>query len=56
MPLVLEVELLVTGLVDQVPVDLAEVARQVEWIDGMGGVAEGAEYESELGKPIVDSK
>ena len=54
--MVLEVVSLVTELVDQLPVDLAEVAWQVEEIDGMEGVAEGAEYGPELGKPIVDSK
>ena len=52
----LEVESLVTGLVDQVLVDLAEGALQVERTDGTEEVAEDAGCGSGLETPIVDSK
>ena len=50
-----EVLELVTQLVDQVLMELADVAWPVKEVDGMEGAAEVAEYGSELGKLIVDS-
>ena len=43
-------------LVDQVPVVWTEIALQADWTDEMEEVVGDAEYESELGKPIVDPK
>ena len=42
--------------VDQVLVAWAEIALQGNWTDDMEEVVGGVEYESELGRPVVDSK
>ena len=42
--------------VDQVLVAWTEVALQGNWTDEMEEVVGGVEYESELGRPVVDSK
>ena len=42
--------------VDQVVAAWTEVALQGNWTDEMEEVVGGVEYESELGRPVVDSK